>query len=556
MGDHAETVVERVLEYRPRAASHLRAALNRAIDTTVKVHGYRAGHASKADDKRLAASILRSMDRCDNRLASAVLDVWDESQPQLRERVETHLRQSGVGIQERGANRTGFEMDWRKEEWHEICAAVANNEADEAICDDIRLDDIRLMVCWVAGRLPCRDVPAVESPRFQRWLEELEKLPSDAREWADAKQFADCVKGIADAKADEFVNRHMTALKDSIDQVHARFKDELRYLDVDVATWFKAAEKLPLAVPEAQALVAAMKKALAEYEKLRPQAPSLEKEKRRVAMRSQCEERFFGLVRDWRELMARQPAPNAVREPAGKYRTDAEDDVSSEPMEPLAANNKMLENELESLKIDNASLQTKVDGGTLERAQLNDAIGQLKCELAQQREAEQYWRQAYVAAKRPETEADAPVAFASVADAVLRAKETFDNELLFALNGKSSKNCPFQKPDEVYEALAWLATEFHRRRPGCGSNPDFDRLIRETCSGWSYKPNQTETTMGKYSEWYQATVGGRTYELSAHIGKGNSFDPKNTIRIAFAWDDDSNRVVIGYIGHHQRNRRS
>ena len=39
-------------------------------------------------------------------------------------------------------------------------------------------------------------------------------------------------------------------------------------------------------------------------------------------------------------------------------------------------------------------------------------------------------------------------------------------------------------------------------------------------------------------------------------GKGTSFDPQNTIRIAFDWDDEEKRVVVGYIGRHQKNRRS
>ena len=37
-----------------------------------------------------------------------------------------------------------------------------------------------------------------------------------------------------------------------------------------------------------------------------------------------------------------------------------------------------------------------------------------------------------------------------------------------------------------------------------------------------------------------------------HLGKGASFDPKSTIRIGFAWDDERRRVVVGYVGRHQR----
>ena len=93
-------------------------------------------------------------------------------------------------------------------------------------------------------------------------------------------------------------------------------------------------------------------------------------------------------------------------------------------------------------------------------------------------------------------------------------------------------------------------------RPNPGPSLDFDRMIKEACPGWSYKPNQTETTMGMYREWYQTSRAGKLYDLANHIGKGNGRDPKNTIRIAFAWDEEDNRVVVGYIGRHQRNSQS
>ena len=49
---------------------------------------------------------------------------------------------------------------------------------------------------------------------------------------------------------------------------------------------------------------------------------------------------------------------------------------------------------------------------------------------------------------------------------------------------------------------------------------------------------------------------GRGYQLDEHIGKGTTFDPQNTIRTALAWDDERRLVVIGYVGLHQRPRRS
>ena len=67
-----------------------------------------------------------------------------------------------------------------------------------------------------------------------------------------------------------------------------------------------------------------------------------------------------------------------------------------------------------------------------------------------------------------------------------------------------------------------------------------------------YKTSQHETTMTQFREAYTTRVNGRVIWLGEHIGKGNSFDPRRTIRIAFDWDRQLQKVVIGYIGQHQR----
>ncbi len=83
--------------------------------------------------------------------------------------------------------------------------------------------------------------------------------------------------------------------------------------------------------------------------------------------------------------------------------------------------------------------------------------------------------------------------------------------------------------------LAWLATTY---RDASGTR------IGEACSGWSLKTNQVEESIAK------------TWFLGAHLGKGTSRDPRHTIRIGFARDDENERVIVGFIGLHQRNRQS
>ena len=142
---------------------------------------------------------------------------------------------------------------------------------------------------------------------------------------------------------------------------------------------------------------------------------------------------------------------------------------------------------------------------------------------------------------------DAPPRIASVEDALALAERTFPDALTVALNGKSDPRVPFAKPEEVFDALAWLATCY--RRPSATA-------IGEACPGWFHKPDQSDATVGMYPEWYRASIDGRTVPIRSHLGKGNSFDPRSTIRIGFAWDEQQQRVLVGYVGRHQRNRQS
>ncbi len=557
----AETVVERAAKHRTHATPNARKALNAALRTSVKVNGYR--DASRAGPRQLVAATLHEIDHGDDRLAGAVLKVWDESQSALRGLVTEQLGRENVPVHDANIKRRHFEVCWRRDDWVRSRDALLKGHAD------LNEDDVALMLCLVSGRMPLPDDDLddypIESPRFERWLEELDNLPCNAREWKDAGVFAECVIDIAHHKIDELINGETAALEDAIKGVREKFADELRYLEIDMHGWFKQASARLQIMPEAQDLLAGFKEQLQTYRPIRPQAAVRDEEKRRMSERAQCEEALLKTVQQWHELMScpadRPYTPTGqVAEAREEYRTTQDNPSAAETQELQA-----LREEVERIRAgygllesESARLKEAKDGIQLEKAQLSEHIGELKSQLAQSQETEQYWRQAYVGEKARTNgegmEIGAPPA--NVAQVVDRIGRSFPDEIVFALNGKSRKNHPFEKPHELYQALAWLATEFHRLRPNPGPSPDFDRLIKEACPGWSYKPNQTETTMGMYAEWYRTTVNGKSYDLANHIGKGNSFDPKNTIRIAFAWDDDNQRIVVGFIGLHQRNRQS
>ncbi len=186
--------------------------------------------------------------------------------------------------------------------------------------------------------------------------------------------------------------------------------------------------------------------------------------------------------------------------------------------------------------------------------QLRQQLKQHSQDLEQSRNETESWRQAYEAERRGQQagdELDLPVT--NVAEAIQRATVDFPDALVFALNNRSDANTPFEAPDEVYSALTFLATTYRDARRGARPCPDIDNALRTEIDAWTYRGGQSEITMTTYRGWYQCSDQGKTYWLGEHVGTGSSKDARFTIRIAFAWDDDRKKVVVGFIGQHQKD---
>ena len=189
-------------------------------------------------------------------------------------------------------------------------------------------------------------------------------------------------------------------------------------------------------------------------------------------------------------------------------------------------------------RIDNLQTQLQEQAATLEQAR-NEA---------------DTWRMAYEQERRGGKaieDVEAPIT--TVVEAVERAGTMFEEKLAFSLNSKSDvpKN-PFEDPQEVFAAFTFLATTYRDAKLGTWPCPDLDHAIREAIDGWSYSGGQSDITMTRYAAWYQCVWDGRKHWLGEHLGTGSSKDPRYTIRIAFAWDEDQKKVVVGFIGQHQK----
>ena len=199
---------------------------------------------------------------------------------------------------------------------------------------------------------------------------------------------------------------------------------------------------------------------------------------------------------------------------------------------------------------ENDSLRRQLD-------ELREQVREQSQEAERARNEADAWRSAYEAERKGESNEEAvELPVVSVVDAIERAKKQFPDELVFALNSRSQTDSPFEAPDEVMAAFTFLAKTYREAKCGIVPCPSLNDAIRNMIDAWFYTGGQSEITMKSYKSWYQCTSDGRTYWLGEHIGTGTSTDPRHTIRIAFDWDSINSRVIIGFIGQHQRDDNS
>ena len=570
--DYVLDFIARSLQHRGEASESVRDALNSAIADSLHVDGFK--DASKAPPHQLVHGVFDELVHGNHRLAAGVLRAWTESHEDLRDVVTRHLTDAQMPVDGPDLKQRAFHSMWPRDEWLREIEAIVEHR------DDLDEEDVGMMLCSVSGRLPtAAGVRAeIESPTLLGWLDHLQELPHDAPEWDQIDAFVDVVRRTADEKLTEYDALQAEALTELLSAMRTEFDTELRYLGIDLSSWEQKVAEFPWHATGTLTLAEHLHDNLALYHPIRPQAGSRDEEAARAAERSERESEILDIVQTWETLEtplldpeedppADGPdAPAEVESPTEEQPapSDAPDAVEPDPVvsdeehEAALAELDRLRREGESLRAENARLAQSSNDLESDRRALDDERGDLKGELARSRAMEETWRRSYVDARAAGTDAPSEPAPqpASVNEAVALAEQSFPDRLVFALNSKSDRNSQFQKPEEVFDALAWLATVYHERRARPGKRPDFDMLLRESCSGWSFKTGQTEVTTEQFDEWYTTTVDGRRYDLGPHLGKGNSRDAKSTIRIAFAWDDERRHVIVGYIGRHQRNRRT
>ena len=535
------SVVKRALDHHAEPGA-LRQQRESAL-RNLRVDGYR--DASRAPGPILLQPVLEAINSGDSNLARVALNLWAASHPDLADKAAAFLESRGVPF---SAPADGtFEDYWTDEDWQRRRRAL------EEFCGDIDSESGGLMLCLLARRFPTPPLP--RSELFVRFLTDLQELPPIAPEWEEATPLIEWVLDLREAKFRELFDYCNQRVVEDSASLCEQFADELGYLGIDPAPCPGLVEERPALLESALELLAELREGLEDYRPLRPQASTRAEEKERAVERGECEETLLSAFAGWQDRVDRpDPSPASVSEadagepyPPSEAAQRPNGQPAPDPAAPGDQDSARLE--IEALRQERERLAADCRTLRSERSSVAEEARRLRAEIDQSRRMEEHWRRAYVAERRQarvqDGDPEAPEPVGSVREALAQAQAMFPDRLLIKLNSRSNQDTPFVNPPEVLDALAWLATGY-RNGP--------DERIGETCPGWFYKSHQSVTTMGQFPEWYRVQVNGTTWELSAHLGKGTSHDPHHTIRIGFAWEEQQERVIVGYIGVHQRNR--
>lgn len=531
-----------------------------------------------------------------------IVDAWAEAEQGLREVVDKHLD---------GMDMAVFLSDETDEDfWDTQVALLAEKHEDFDEDDILQMTKSRFVYAKMQveiersltassdkadGESHAADLIAATKTELElvlsSMLKALSGMPSTAAIWQDViPDFAVSLQEISARKDEERLR--IGGLLDDLSAILSDYEAEFAFFWQQSADWdldrLTHAMATLEGVDDAKQTLTAFRAELDAYRQVQPRADTFAAEQERREQRNALEETIVGTLTKLHEIaqMSIAPADDAASDDSqsGADDADAQGGAQAAPgqhetianfqnklsalqkqydelqraNEELAQDNALTTDGFRALQTQVNALQGEVTGLNADKKTLSDEVAELKDQLRISEAQELNWRSAYES-EVSNRDAAAPEPMIAEVESVRQAWELaerrYRDRLVFRLNKKSDPDYNYSRPKEVWDALEWLATKYHGSQTGASRVVDLDDSIRNTCAGWRYAPDQTDTTFNMYREWYTTSKDGTTYELRRHIGKGIGRDG-NVIRIAFAWDEDSERVLVGYIGPHQRSRGS
>ncbi len=481
-----------------------------------------------------------------------MLGLWEETHRKLEDAVLRFLKadksRPAILIQARKNCPRGCP---KTNEWTSVRKDFVDSQDAE-----FSSEHVDLMFCYVIHIHFSHQIEEADSLPLNEWTNDLNRLPCDDPLWGIRfDSFCQRIKEIRKSKQAE--QSVVGSLKNTLAEVEQKFADDLAFLELKIPSVTR--ETISPDFDLVRKLTDNLKKALERFSGRRrelKEAKTYTLQKTFEKKQQEAADRVNKVHSELKEMLARQSPPtkslstrSASTQPE---RENRQMKAKEKELRHLQEASKTDKNQIQQLRQENEKLKGV-------HADNKEEIKKLRASLDTSRGDEKTWREAYQNEMRRKSaigakgqKADGKVR--SVQEAFEKAERDYPEELLVKLNNDSRRDLKknrFGKPDEIFKALQWLAIIYRDARMNGAPNPNLDESLRQTCSNWFYSANQSEYAIGKYPNSYKTTIDQKTYDLEPHIGTGTSRNERHTIRIAFAWDSELKKVVVGYVGQHQ-----
>ena len=388
----------------------------------------------------------------------------------------------------------------------------------------------------VSGRFP--GPPPVESELFRTWIDTLWDLPASAPEWpADAANLGKWIRFILREKERELIEGVVHAVAGQWNGIENEFNDDLRYLGIGPLTL-----QVPPGGPElligTLEFLTALRVQLEAYRPLRPQAASRQEEIERSEARRAAEDGILKLTAEWQERLAhaRQAqdaataahgAESAVEEEEPPARKQADADPVA--IEALTAERDRLQAELSTLREENGRLCSSNEQLRAESGRRDDETRKLNDLIVRSRRTEEQWRQAYVESRKGRRPDDTPVSIDSEAQLALEREHAVREPCGGVRRAGLARHRALRRKRQPHRRS--LLRVDVQDEPARGIDREVPRVVRDA---------------GRRKD----LVSGRPHR-EGNQSRPAAHDPDRIRR-----DEEGNRVIVGFIGLHQRNRQS
>ena len=545
--DLRKRIVESVFGGWDSLSKEARKSLRKAVGTP---NGFRRGKDLPLAMLRAEAHSLAK--QFPDFFSMAIMPVWAEANTELMKLTANHIqgRPPPNSSDEKGLD--GYCIEQAE------ALAGENSQYDR--------EDILLMVRYCAADTdaelfgeagtdkeisPYASVTGIGILQFLMWLE---TLPGGSADWDDLvpRLAQDLVSLIARKEEERASIAKFTSILAEIESAHA---DKLAFFEADTSDW--SASKVPW-VKDRDALrrdADSLAQTFEEYAKVTPRGSNKTEEAKRREERESLEKAIETRISRINEMLQEvEPTDDSVLSMTLHDFIAGLEAVANASMEGESSQRGGDEPE-----DDNADDYAR-EKNTLEEklAKLENENREMENEVRRLGRKVTLWRSLYEAERRSKDDSEPdpiPAEFADVAHVLEVAEKRFADRLLFKFNSASDTGHPYDYPADVWSALEWLATTYYDSRAGINSVPNLDDSLREV-SRFHYTPFQSDNTIGMYPDSYYTQINGHKTPLKEHMGAGIDRNPSNTIRIAFNWDKRAGKVIVGYIGLHQHNRKT